>query len=103
MPDPGAGGVLGLAAFGGQVALGVSFLLVVICAVRVWPRARRVRRRARALDDRLRREQAVLFDGLVLLVAQGMETDRLLQPWRRILFWARHPLTLALWEQYVRS
>ena len=103
MPDPGAGGALGLAAFGGQVALIVSLVIVVVSAARVWPRARRVRRRARLLDARLHREREVLFDGLVLLLAQGMEMDRLLQPWRRILFWARHPLTRALWEQYFRA
>lgn len=102
MPDPAADGALGLAAFCGQVALVVSFLLIVASLLRVWPRARRVRRHARALDGRLRREQELLFDGLVLLVAQGIEMDRLLEPWRRILFWARHPLTLELWEQYFR-
>ena len=103
MPDPGAGGALGLAAFCGQAALAVALLMVASCALRVWPRARRVRRHARAMDARLRREQVVLFDGLVLLIAQGMEMDRLLERWRRILFWARHPLTRALWDQYLRS
>jgi hypothetical protein len=103
MPDPAAGGALGLAAFCGQVALAVSVVMVAACMIRVWPRARRVRRKARVLESRARQEQQVLFDGLVLLLAQGMEMDRLLQPWRRIFFWARHPLTRALWGQYFRS
>ena len=102
MPDPAAGGALDLAAFCGQVALALSLVMVVACAVRVWPRARRVRRKARILESRARREQEVLFDGLVLLLAQGMEMDRLLEPWRKIFFWARHPLTRALWDQYIR-
>lgn len=93
MPDP--------IALGGQVALAVSALAVAVCAARVWPRARRVRRRARQFDARLRREQEVLLDGVVLLLGQGIEMNRLLDPWRRILFWARHPLTRALWAQYV--
>lgn len=103
MPDPASGGALGLAALGGQAALAVSLVMTVICALRVWPRARRVRRKARLLESRARREQEVLFDGLVLLLAQGMEMNRLLERWRRILFWARHPLTRALRDQYLRS
>lgn len=103
MPDPASGGALGLAAFCGQAALVVSLVMIVACALRVWPRARRVRRKARLLESRARREQEVLFDGLVLLLAQGMEMDRLLGPWRRILFWVRHPLTRALRDQYLRS
>lgn len=102
MPDPASGGALGLAAFCGQAALVLSLLVTVVCVLRVWPRARRVRRKARLLESRARREQQVLFDGLVLLLAQGMEMDRLLEPWRRILFWARHPLTRALRDQYLR-
>ena len=92
---------MGLAAFCGQVALALSAVLVVACAIRVWPRARRVRRKARNLESWARAQREVLFDGLVLLLAQGMEMDRLLQPWRKIFFWARHPLTRALWDQYI--
>lgn len=102
MPDPAADGTLGLAAFCGQAALVVSLVMVVVCGLRVLPRARRVRRKARLLESRLRREQEVLFEGLVLLLAQGMEMNRLLEPWRRVLFWARHPLTHALRDQYLR-
>lgn len=100
MPDPASDGALGLAAFCGQVAVAISLVMVAACAVRVWPRARRVRRKARVLEARARRDREVLFDGLALLVGQGMEMDRLLEPWRRIFYWARHPLTRALWDQY---
>ncbi len=103
MPDPLSGGALGLAAFCGQAALVVSLVMTLACALRVWPRARRVRRRARLLGSRARREQQVLFDGTVLLLAQGIEMNRLLEPWRRIFFWVRHPLTRALRDHYFGS
>ncbi len=100
MPDPASGGAIGLAAFCGQAALVLSLLMVAICAARVWPLARRVRRKARVLESRARQEREVLLDGMALLLVQGMEMDRLLEPWRRIFFWAGHPLTLTLWDQY---
>jgi hypothetical protein len=100
MPDPASGGALGLAALTGQAVLVLSLMMVVACAVRVWPRARRVRRKARLLESRVRQEREVLLDGLGLLLAQGIEMDRLLEPWRRIFYWMRHPLTRALWDQY---
>lgn len=92
---------LGLAALGGQAALVLSALLVGIGAASVWPRARRVRRRARLLDAALRAEGAVLEDGVILLLAQGIAMRQLIEPWRRLLFWLRHPLTRALWRQYL--
>lgn len=100
MPDPAA--LLGLAALCGQAAIAVSLVMVAACAAWTWPRARRVRKKVRLLDVRARAEREVLFDGLVLLLAQGMEMNRLLEPWRRVLFWARHPLTRALRDQYLR-
>lgn len=103
MPDPASGGALGLAAVCGQAALVLSVVMTAVCTARVWPRARRVRRKARLLESRARREQEVLFEGLVLLLAQGMEMNRLLEPWRWILFWFRHPLVRALRDQYLRS
>ncbi|MGH7912783.1 MAG: hypothetical protein ACREQM_20415 [Candidatus Dormibacteraceae bacterium] len=96
------GGALGLAAAGGQAALVVSLVLVLVCAASVWARARRVRRKARLLAVRARAEQEVVLEGARLLLARGVEMERLLEPWRRLLFWARHPLTRALWGQYFR-
>jgi hypothetical protein len=100
MPDPVSGGALGLAAVCGQAAIVISAVMVAACAARVWPRARRVQRKARVLRARARQDGDVLFDGLALLLGQSMETDRLLEPWRRVFFWLRHPLTRALWDQY---
>ena len=81
---------------GGRWALVVAGLLVLVPAVALVPRGRRVRRRARLLDARLAELRQTLDERLGTGSAQRAELRRLLRPWRRALFWARHPLTVAL-------
>jgi hypothetical protein len=83
---------------GGRWALVVAGLLVLIPAVALVPRGRRVRRRARLLDARLAELRRTLDARLGTATAERVELRRLLRPWRRALFWARHPLTVALWR-----
>jgi hypothetical protein len=77
----------------GAVSLGV---LVVL------PRSLRVRRRARALHAQVGSVRVEIEASLAQLVAGRAETERLLRPWRQVLKWATHPLTMALVHSYRR-
>ena len=81
---------------GGRWALVVAAVLIVVPAAALVPRGRRVRRRASMLDARFDELREVLDERLGTGTAQRAELVRLLRPWRRLVFWARHPLTVAL-------
>ena len=87
---------------GGRWALVAAAVLVLVPAVSLVPRGRKVRRRARILDARLAELWQTLDERLGTGTAQRAELRRLLRPWRRALFWARHPLTVALIRSYRR-
>jgi hypothetical protein len=87
---------------GGRLALVAAALLVIVPAAALVPRGRSVRRRARILDTRWYELRRVLKEGLGTASSQRAELLRLLRPWRRALFWVRHPLTVALVRSYRR-
>lgn len=70
-------------------------LLPAVAVLVVLPRALRVRRRALALAGMLAGLRRDGVSALALLRAQREETDALLDPWRRLLRRARHPLVVA--------
>jgi hypothetical protein len=59
-------------------------------------------RRARALSAQLEEERGKIEADLERLRAALDETERLWQPYRRILRWLRHPLVIALLESFAR-
>jgi hypothetical protein len=87
---------------GGRLALVAAALVVIVPAAALVPRARSVRRRARILDTRWYELRRVLKEDLGTASSQRAELLRLLRPWRRTLFWVRHPLTVALVRSYRR-
>ncbi|MDR0358784.1 MAG: hypothetical protein LBJ87_04880 [bacterium] len=87
---------------GGRWALVAAAVVVLVPAVALVPRGRRVRRRARIVDARLTELRQTLDERLDTGTARRAELRRLLRPWRRALFWARHPLTVALFRSYRR-
>lgn len=90
------------AGLAGRWALVAAVILVLVPAAALVPRGRRVRRRARLVDARVAELRATLDERLGTGTAQRAELLRLLRPWRRALFWARHPLTVALFRSYRR-
>jgi hypothetical protein len=89
----------------GEIGLGllvVSALIVLIGAATVVPRILSVRRRARLLQVHAVQAHLDLDTALDELVSGRAEMDRLLRPWRTLLKWATHPLTMALIQSYRR-
>jgi hypothetical protein len=62
----------------------------------------RLARRARSLSERLASEQAGLQADVGRLRANIAETQALWQPYRRLLRFLRHPLTIALMQSFAR-
>jgi len=62
----------------------------------------RMSRRARVLSARLLAEQAEIRSAVERLNASLAEMQVLWQPYRRLLRWLRHPLTIALMQSFVR-
>ncbi len=63
----------------------------------------RVARRSRMLSEKLLAEQAQLRADVERLQAAIEETRVLWQPYRRVLRWLRHPITIALIQHYTRG
>ena len=79
----------------GTLAIVVEGVLAI-----VW--GARMARRARALSAQLERERGQIAADLKQLRAALDETERLWQPYGRILRWLRHPLVIALLESFAR-
>jgi uncharacterized membrane protein YhiD involved in acid resistance len=90
---------LGWAGVALLVAAGLGIVVEGILAA-VWGLA--VARRAAALAERLKTEQAMLESDLEKLRLALEETRRLWRPYRTALRWLGHPLTIALWQSYLR-
>lgn len=86
----------------GQAMLAVAAVLLVVAVVAVVPRAVRVRRRARAVQAKVAIIEQEGRSTLALLEARAVEREALLEPYRRVLRWARHPLVAASLDWYVR-
>jgi hypothetical protein len=79
------------------VAGAVAILAEVVLMV-VWGRA--VAIRSRTLQARIKTEQGMIEADLERLQDAVVEMRRLWKPYRRVIRWLRHPLTIALLESY---
>lgn len=79
-----------------------SVLLIVIEGVLVVVWSAALTKQTKALSQYLEKESGELKADVQRLVLALEETRRLWQPYRRLLRWARHPLTIALWQSYRR-
>jgi hypothetical protein len=75
-------------------------ILVELGLMAVWSVG--MARKSQALSERLMAEQAELRADVERLQASLAETRALWQPYRRLLRWLRHPITIALMQSYVR-
>jgi hypothetical protein len=90
---------LGWVGIGLLVAAGLAIVVEAALAA-FWGMA--VARRALKLNEFLNNERAMLESDLEKLRLAMEETRRLWRPYRTILRWLGHPLTIALWRSYAR-
>ena len=79
----------------GAVAIVLEVAVAAILTVRI-------ARRAEFLNARLKSEQAQLKSAVERLNQALAETQVLSQPYRGLLRWLRHPLTIALMQSFAR-
>lgn len=91
-----------LAALIAQVTLLAGVTLLVLSALGVIPAVLRVSRRSRSLRTALELAQRDGEDIAAGYQARFAETVALLEPWRRLLRWGRHPLVGATAAWYLR-
>jgi len=90
---------LGWVGVGLLVAAGLAIVIEAVVAA-VWGTA--VARRALIVQERLATERGLLEADLANLRLAIEETQRLWRPYRVILRWLGHPLTIALFASYRR-
>lgn len=90
---------LGWVGIGLLVVAGLAIIVEGALAA-VWGMA--VARRTKTLSERLQTEGRLLEEDLERLRLAMEETKRLWRPFRIILRWLGHPLTIALWQSYLR-
>jgi hypothetical protein len=81
------------------VAAGLAILLELILMA-VWGLA--IGRQARVLSVGLETERGLIESDVKRLRLAIEETQRLWQPYRKVLRWLRHPLVIALLQSYRR-
>jgi hypothetical protein len=79
---------------------GIVVMLVEGVLVAVWGLA--VARRTRTLNALVEAEKGLIDADIKKLRSALDETQRLWRPYRRVLKWLRHPLTIALLQSYAR-
>jgi hypothetical protein len=77
---------------------GVVAIVVEGVLASVWGRA--VAKRSRALQELVETERGLIEADLKRLQEALEETRRLWKPYRRVLRWLRHPITIALMQSY---
>jgi hypothetical protein len=82
------------------LAVAAAVIVIELALAGVW--TVRLSRRAQKLNEQLRREQAELQADVERLQQAVAESVALWQPYRRLLRWLRHPLTVALLQSYAR-
>ena len=90
---------LGWVGVGLLVAAGLAIVIEAVVAA-VWGTA--VAKRALIVQERLATERGLLEADLANLRLAIGETQRLWRPYRVILRWLGHPLTIALFASYRR-
>jgi hypothetical protein len=91
--------ILGWVGIGLLIAAALAIVVEGALAA-IWGRA--VAKRTQELSERLKTERAMLEANLEKLMHAMEETQRLWRPYRTILRWLGHPLTIALWQSYRR-
>jgi hypothetical protein len=90
---------IGWIGIGLLVVAGLAIIVEAALAA-VWGMA--VAKRTATLSERLQTERRLLEEDLEKLRLALEETKRLWKPFRIILGWLGHPLTIALWQSYLR-
>ena len=90
---------VGWAGVGLLVVAGLAFVIEGVVAA-LWGMA--VAKRALTLNERLETERRLMESDLEKLRLALEETQRLWRPYRTILRWLGHPLTIALLGSYRR-
>jgi hypothetical protein len=90
---------LGWVGIGLLVAAGLAIVVEGVLMA-IWGMA--VAKRTQTLAERLNTERGLLESDLETLRLAMEETKRLWRPYRTILRWLSHPLTIALWQSYRR-
>ena len=90
---------IGWVGIGLLVAAGLAIVVETVVAA-LWGAA--LARRALALSERMKTERSMLEADLEKLRLALEETERLWRPYRTILRWLGHPLTIALLGSYRR-
>ena len=86
----------------GIALLVVAGVVIVVEGVLAAFWGMRVARHAATLAERLKTEQGMIESDLEKLRLALEETRRLWRPYRTALRWLGHPLTIALWQSYLR-
>jgi hypothetical protein len=86
----------------GRWMLVASAVIAALGVAAVVPRALSVRRRGRLLQVHAVQARLGATAALDELAARQATMERLLRPWRTLLKWATHPLTMALLQSYRR-
>jgi hypothetical protein len=90
---------IGWVGIGLLVAAGLALVVEVAFASVL---ALAVARRASTLAERLEAARGIMESDLEKLRLALEETQRLWRPYRTALRWLGHPLTIALWQSYLR-
>jgi hypothetical protein len=90
---------VGWVGIGLLVAGGLAIAIEAIVAAVL---GRAVAKRSQTLSERLESERLMLRSDLEKLQLAMQETERLWRPYRKLLRWLRHPLTIALFQSYAR-
>ncbi len=82
------------------LVFGAAVILVELILAGIW--SVRIANRSRVLRARLMPEQAQLRSAVERMNASLVEMQFLWQPYRRLLRWLGHPLTIALMQSFAR-
>ena len=82
----------------GLLVAGVVAIVAEGVLLAVWGMA--VAKRSRALQELVETERGLIEADLKRLQEAIEETRRLWKPYRRVLRWVRHPITIALMQSY---
>jgi len=82
------------------LVFGAAVILVELILAGIW--SVRIANRSRVLRVRLMSEQAQLRSAVERMNESLVEMQVLWQPYRRLLRWLGHPLTIALMQSFAR-
>jgi hypothetical protein len=80
----------------------IGLVAILIELVLIVPRALRLNLQAAVLVDSIEETRVAIEASLAELRTAGRETHILWRPYRRVVRWLSHPLTIAVFESYRR-